>query len=531
MADRIALIVANNDFEDERLRSLVAPSQDARALARVLGDEKIGSFETRLLINENADKIRRDIEKLYRRRKRDDLVLLYYSGHGIKDDFSDLFLAAQDTNVDAPSSTAIESAFVRRQLDKSGSQRKIIILDCCNSGAFSRGAKSAIGSSIGINEAFEGSGYGRVILTASNALEYAWEGDILHGEAQRSIFSEYLVKGLQSGDADLNRDGGVSVDELYEYVYEQHMRHGQTKQTPQKFAREVEGLIIIAKNPVAPDTAEAMPPWITSALSDETTSSHSRIEAIFQLIQLEKGTDAALASRARTLLEHIYETEQDPSINAAIAEALGKPEVTTHNQRKTSREPVGARALKVEQAAIERAAQDEVEHGKEESERTKIHRQVSLEMSDGQRVVSKKISEEEKNINSLTLTEKRKIDTEFWNSEPRLKRLLVLSWFGIIPFFGLIIGSFYFIFINEYFVSALDSNEDIVSIVYPSITLLISILIGSAFSIIFHFRPLSHMIWSRKAKYSDAKNALIWGYASIFLSILVAQAVNAILFF
>jgi uncharacterized caspase-like protein len=249
MSNRLALIIANSEFDDPKISRLRTPSHDAEALAEVLRDPAIGRFDVTLLVNKTEWVVRREIAHLYQRRKKDDLLLLYYSGHGIKDDYGDLYLAVKDTETDVVSATAINAAFVRDRLDKSSSQRKVVVLDCCHSGAFARGAKVALGSSAGTLEAFEGSGYGRVILTASNAVEYAWEGDKLLGEATRSVFTHFLVQGLQTGAADLNGDGKISLKELYDYTYEQVLTSGLSKQTPQMSAPKVEGQIIIARNP------------------------------------------------------------------------------------------------------------------------------------------------------------------------------------------------------------------------------------------------------------------------------------------
>jgi uncharacterized caspase-like protein len=60
---------------------------------------------------------------------------------------------------------------------------------------------------------------GRAIVTASRPSEVSIElPELGHG-----IFSYYLVKALQ-GAADLNRDGIVSLQELYEYVEQQVVR-------------------------------------------------------------------------------------------------------------------------------------------------------------------------------------------------------------------------------------------------------------------------------------------------------------------
>jgi uncharacterized caspase-like protein len=157
MSDRLALIIANSEYNDPKLARLVTPSKDAEALAEVLGDPKIGGFEVIPLINQEQRLVRREIERLYKRKKKDDLLLLYYSGHGIMDDHRHLYLAVKDTETAFASSTAIEAAFVCDQIDKSDSRRKVVMLDCCHSGAFARGAK-ALGTTVGAQEAFEGNG-------------------------------------------------------------------------------------------------------------------------------------------------------------------------------------------------------------------------------------------------------------------------------------------------------------------------------------------------------------------------------------
>ena len=53
---RVALIIASYQYEDAGLRQLVAPSQDAEALARVLADPAIGDFEVQTLLNEPSYK-------------------------------------------------------------------------------------------------------------------------------------------------------------------------------------------------------------------------------------------------------------------------------------------------------------------------------------------------------------------------------------------------------------------------------------------------------------------------------------------
>jgi len=326
MSDRLALIIANSEFDDPKLARLATPGRDAEALAEVLGDPAIGGFEVTLLVDKTVQALRKEIARLYQRRKKGDLLLLYYSGHGIKDDYGDLYLAVKDTETEVVSATALEAAFVRAQLGKSGSQRKVVILDCCHSGAFV-GAKAALGTSVGALEAFAGSGYGRVILTASNAVEYAWEGDKLLGKVTTSVFTHFLVQGLRTGAADLNGDGQISLKELYEYTHEQVLTSGLSRQTPQMWAQKVEGRIVIARSP-APKVS--LPGWITEALASGAYS--ARLAAVGELAQLSQGQDWDLAAAARAELERLSREDENPAVRGAAAGALGVPPVAAPTQ-------------------------------------------------------------------------------------------------------------------------------------------------------------------------------------------------------
>lgn len=317
MSDRLALIIANSEFDDSKLSRLRTPCRDAEVLSQVLGDPAIGGFDVTLLVNETEPVMRRQIARLYHRRKRDDLLLLYYSGHGIRDEHSGkLYLATSDTEMDIASATALDAAFVRGQIDRSDSQRKVVVLDCCHSGAFA-GAMAALGSSANTQEAFAGKGYGRVILTASNALEFAWEGDELVGEAETSVFTRFLVEGLQTGAADRDCDGKISLDELYDYVHDRVIAN--SKQTPQKWALKVEGQIIIAQNPHLVVKPAELPPDLQQAIKNRLAS--VREAAVTELEYLLHGSDQGLALAAQEALTHLAD-DDSRRVSTAVARAL-----------------------------------------------------------------------------------------------------------------------------------------------------------------------------------------------------------------
>ncbi len=319
MANRYALVIANYQFEDPKLSQLLAPGRDADLFSDVLASPEIGGFQVTRLINETLRVVRKEIAQLFHKRRKDDLLLIYYSGHGVKDDFGDLYLTVKDTELEFVRATAIDAGYIRDQIDKSNSRSNIVILDCCYSGAFSGRAKGALGSAVGTGDVLSGSGYGRVIMTASNAVEYAWEGEHVEGNAERSIFTEYLVDGLHSGNADLNHDGLITIDELYQYVYERVINTENHKQTPQKWAQKVEGQIFIAKSVVP----ERVKPVLPEDLIQATRSAFAGIRegAISELSQLYKSSDAEVAIEAERVLRALQH-DQHPGVARVAAMAL-----------------------------------------------------------------------------------------------------------------------------------------------------------------------------------------------------------------
>jgi uncharacterized caspase-like protein len=201
-----ALIVACDRYDDPGLRELRAPARDIRALAGVLADPAIGDFDVKTLFNEPAHVVNLSVEDFFADRGTDDLLLLYFSCHGVKDDGGRLYFASANTQLRRLGATAVSSAFVNEQMDSSRSRKIMLFLDCCYSGAFFRGMTPRAGASIDINERFEGRG--RAVITASTAMEYAFEpDDTLVGEGRPSIFTEALVRGLETGEADQDEDG------------------------------------------------------------------------------------------------------------------------------------------------------------------------------------------------------------------------------------------------------------------------------------------------------------------------------------
>ena len=318
-ARREALIVATDRYEDPKLRALRAPARDAQELARVLGDAEVGDFQVGVSLNEPDHVVRRKLSEFFRDRRRDDLLLLHVSCHGLKDEDGTLYFASSNTAVDHLEATAIPSEFVHRQMTKSRSRRIVLLLDCCFGGAFARGLVHRAGESVAIKEEFEGQG--RVVLTASRAMEYAFEGENREGDAQPSIFTSAIVEGLESGEADRDGDSRVSIDELYDYVYDR-VREATPNQTPSKWTFDVHGDLYVARSPFREPEPVPLPVELRAAL--ESPFANVRAGAVEELAHLLVGADAGLAAAARVALEEMADDDSRRVSDAAARALSGK---------------------------------------------------------------------------------------------------------------------------------------------------------------------------------------------------------------
>ncbi|MFI6734945.1 caspase domain-containing protein [Nonomuraea sp. NPDC050451] len=322
---RRALIVASDEFGDPGLRRLRAPALDAEALARVLGDEAIGGFDVRTMLNESTTVVNEAVEEFFADCHPDDLLLLHFSGHGVKDDNGELYFATPSTKLNRLGATAVSAEFVNRRMGRSRCRRIVLLLDCCYAGAFARGALPRAGTDVHVEEQF--GGRGRVVITASNALEYAFDGTDL-ADAQEttspSVFTRALVEGLETGEADQDQDGYVGIHELYDFVYDK-VRAVTPKQTPGKWTFDVQGDLIIARRGRPVDRPAPLPTELQEAIDHPIAK--IREGAIGELERLRHSRHAGLALAARLALEELAH-DDSRSVSAAASRALGHPTVS-----------------------------------------------------------------------------------------------------------------------------------------------------------------------------------------------------------
>ncbi|MEK7992965.1 MAG: SUMF1/EgtB/PvdO family nonheme iron enzyme [Planctomycetota bacterium] len=237
--ERRAILIGSSQFPaDLKLTPLRCPENDVEGLSKLLCSEAHGRYrEVVPLKNKAHYEVLKTVNVALKQAKKDDFVLIYYSGHGKLDRAGRLYLAASNTEVEALESTSIPVATILDYVRLSNCRSVGLILDCCYSGA--------VGGSIfrgGVEEQLQqaSSSGGIYILTASTGVQVAEEKE----KDEYGLLTKYIIQGIESGEADLKQDGNISMDELYEYVHGKVQQEGF--QEPMKWDLGVTGELIVA---------------------------------------------------------------------------------------------------------------------------------------------------------------------------------------------------------------------------------------------------------------------------------------------
>ncbi len=247
MAKKYALLIGNTDYKDEHLPQLSGSLVDIKSVAAVLNNRKICGFDEVIrLPNPTFSESMRALSQLFANKTKDELLLFYFSGHGVKDHAGDLFFAIKETEHGLYDGTAIAASLLKNIVNKSGSHRQVLILDCCHSGAITQGLKGI--DTMVTTDTFDVTGYGCGIIAATRSHQYAADSTGSDESSQRSLFTHFLVEGLETGAAADESSDTVTVEQLYQYVHKKvtEVRPGMQ---PVYICDQSIGRIGLAKNP------------------------------------------------------------------------------------------------------------------------------------------------------------------------------------------------------------------------------------------------------------------------------------------
>ncbi len=261
--DGYAVVIGVGRYENPTIPTLKYSVADADAVYNVLITNAGFKKDNVLLLTDRTERkpTLRNIKYalgtfLARTAQKEDTVIVYFAGHGAPDvdqrglerDGLAKYLIPSDADPDDLFSTALPMDDLQTIFGRIEAERVVMFLDACYSGAAggrtfaSRSTRATAVDDLFLERLTRSRG--RAIVTASRPSELSIElPELGHG-----IFTYYLTEGLK-GAADLNRDGIVSLQELYEYVEQQVSRKSRAVGGNQHpvMKGEMEGVLPLTK--------------------------------------------------------------------------------------------------------------------------------------------------------------------------------------------------------------------------------------------------------------------------------------------
>jgi hypothetical protein len=203
-----ALLIGSNPGGEGQVPLRYA-EQDAQRMAAVL--KELGRYseaKTQVLLGPDKKAVLgalrglRDTLQAHQDKGEQAQLVFYYSGHARS---NGLYLGREE----------LPLAELRERVLELPTTLKVVVLDACQSGAFSRVKGTQPSAAFSHNSIERLQTNGVAIMASSTASELSQESEALGG----SYFTHHLVVGLR-GAGDLDHDGIVSLAEAYRYAYD-----------------------------------------------------------------------------------------------------------------------------------------------------------------------------------------------------------------------------------------------------------------------------------------------------------------------
>ncbi|MBC7865262.1 MAG: caspase family protein, partial [Bacteroidia bacterium] len=218
--------------------------KDAKDVFNLFSGSKIyNSIHKLLLVNQQVTStLHTDIEKLISTASKNDVVILFYAGHGILNKDMDYFLSAYDVDFIHPEAKGIAYEKIERALQNCRARQKLFFIDACHSGDIEKeSAKQVAGNvsdtsgslvfragttqtHLSQNElslllskelfASAGNSSGTSIIGASMGSQYALESN----KWNNGVFTYALLLAIDKRKADYNHDKKIMLDELQYFI-------------------------------------------------------------------------------------------------------------------------------------------------------------------------------------------------------------------------------------------------------------------------------------------------------------------------
>ncbi len=281
---RFAIVVGINQYSDPGLVTLQKAQNDAEEMGRTLS--RLGGFKAVTVMSGSVgyndinfptkSKILDRVEALADLARIGDQVIFFFSGPGINDTQGNSYLLPIDVqSKDATGSGINLQNEVVAKFEAKGIKNVLFLIDACQKTV----VKDKGLSVVGVNEIKTGQS---VVITATNKGKSSYEDP----RGANGLFTRSLLQAF-NGEADLNRDGKISVLELEQYLPDAVSEYAFSvgiSQTPAVFDNGSGSLQpILAKLVTAPDALSPVGPAPANTVTTAAIASAKSQYAVFRL--------------------------------------------------------------------------------------------------------------------------------------------------------------------------------------------------------------------------------------------------------
>jgi hypothetical protein len=236
--NRYAIIIGINEYEDAAISKLNKARNDAKALDRLLKAQ--GQFNKVILLTDdvdlqskkypNAENIMGRLKEILSGASENDLILVFFSGHGVTDKDGKGYLVAVDSDQANIFSTGVPVDKIVTELSKFN--KSLLLLDACRDVVYKTKALE--------QNPLQTDRYAKAKLAATFYSTQSGYFSFEDEESDYGVFTRYLLEGLE-GKADTNKDSVVSFTEIEQHVQEAVNGWSAKYKKKQKPSTEIHG--------------------------------------------------------------------------------------------------------------------------------------------------------------------------------------------------------------------------------------------------------------------------------------------------
>jgi len=234
------LIIGCDQFDDETIDPLNGVQKDIDQIKELLCENKQAIFHDitpKVLKNPTTEEIRQFLANyVYSRSAEEDILLLYYSGHGVIVNGNQFAFICKNSirytiNEKIIPSTVITSNEILRTLE-TAKITPIMIIDACHSGLIN--PNSSIFNTPTVMESLRDTFHS---IFASNFMLFCAcaEDEVTPETSLGGYFSRYIVQISQTGDKEYKRKPILTISDIYKIITKQKQKEPLLKVEPRLF--------------------------------------------------------------------------------------------------------------------------------------------------------------------------------------------------------------------------------------------------------------------------------------------------------